>query len=334
MHSGKQMIDELFPSDVELNGKKLLYDETFKEGYNAVLGLNDVVEFVKAIPDETVMLVVTSPPYNIGKPYEDRLELKDYLDWQKDIIEECIRILDPRGSICWEVGNYIEDKEVFPLDLYFYRILKDFGLKLRNRIIWRIGHGLHARMRFSGRYETILWFTKSDDYIFNLDAVRIPQKYPGKRAYKGPNNGKLTCNPLGKNPSNIWDVLVRDWDREIWDIPNVKASHQERTIHPCQFPIELVERLVLALTNEHDNIFDPFVGVGSSIIAAILHNRNGIGVEKEKKYADISYRRIIDAIKGDLRKRPLGKPVYKPKGEKVARVPPEWVNNKLESYHS
>jgi adenine-specific DNA-methyltransferase len=320
-----------FPSEIELNGKKVLYDEHFREGYDVVLGLSDVLEFVKDVPDESVKLVVTSPPYNIGKPYEERLELKEYLSWQEDVIEQCVRILDPKGSICWEIGNYIEDKEVFPLDVYFYRIFKDFELKLRNRIVWRFGHGLHAKMRFSGRYETILWFTKSDDYTFNLDDIRIPQKYPGKRAYKGPNNGQPSSNPLGKNPSDIWKIITEDWNSEIWDIPNVKSRHPEKSIHPAQFPIELVERLVLALTDEkqenkeRDIVFDPFAGVGSSLIAALMHNRKAIGVEKEGLYTDIAYQRIIGALEGTLRKRRLGKPVYKPNGnEKVAKIPPEW----------
>lgn len=278
------------------------------------------------------MLVVTSPPYNVGKPYEERLEFRDYLALQKEIILECVRTLDPRGSICWEVGNYIEDKEVFPLDIFFYKMMKDIGLKLRSRIVWRIGHGLHANLRFSGRYEIILWFSKSDEYVFNLDAVRIPQKFPGKRSFRGPNKGKPTGNPLGKNPSNIWDIILRDWDLQVWDIPNVKASHRERTIHPCQFPIELVERLVLALTNECNTVLDPFAGVGSSLIAATLHNRIGIGVEKEKVYSDIAYKRILEAINGTLSRRPLERPIYESKGEKVARIPPEWTNGKIESF--
>jgi adenine-specific DNA-methyltransferase len=183
-------------------------------------------------------------------------------------------------------------------------------------------------MRFSGRYETIMWFTKSDNYIFNLDDVRIRQKYPGKRAYKGPNKGKPSSRRIGKNPSDIWDVIAQDWNMEIWDIPNVKCNHPEKTIHPCQFPIELVERLVKALSNEGDIIFDPFVGVGSSIIAAILHNRKAIGVDKEKTYTNIAYKRVIKALDGTLKKRPLGKPIYRPKGtEKVARIPREWKSN-------
>lgn len=199
--------------------------------------------------------------------------------------------------------------------------------------MWHFGHGLHAKKRFSGRYETILWFTKSEDYVFNLDAVRVPQKYPGKRAYKGPNKGKPSSHPLGKNPSDVWEILLRDWEREIWEIPNVKCRHPEKTIHPSQFPIELVERLVLALTDEGDVVFDPFVGVGSAIIAAILQNRKGVGVDKEKVYTDIAYKRITEALQGTLRKRPLGKPIYRPKGtEKVARPPPEWEMKNLTEF--
>lgn len=322
-----------FPINITLKDKKILYDTHYKPGFDVILACNDVLNFIEDIPKESVTLIVTSPPYNIGKAYEERIEFQDYLKWQEEVVRKCVDVLRPEGSICWEVGNYVEEGEVFPLDVFFYRIFKKFKLKLRNRIIWHFGHGLHARKRFSGRYETILWFTKTDKYIFNLDAVRIPQKYPGKRAYKGPNKGKPSCHPLGKNPSDLWNIVLRDWEKEIWEIPNVKCNHPEKTIHPSQFPIELVERLVLALTNEGDTVFDPFVGVGSSIIAAIIHNRKGIGVDKEKIYTDIAYKRIIAALEGSLRRRPLGKPIYKPKGtEKVARPPPEWETKNLTEF--
>jgi len=317
------------PTDCIVKGRKILYDKCFKNGYDVVLACNDVLEFLDGVTVKPT-LIVTSPPYNIGKAYEERVEFQEYLTWQREVVKRCVEILHPNGSICWEIGNYIEEGEVFPLDIFFYRIFKNLGLKLRNRIVWHFGHGLHASKRFSGRYEVILWFTKNDDYIFNLDAVRIPQKYPGKRAYKGPNKGKPSGHPLGKNPSDVWKIVLQDWEKEIWEIPNVKSNHPEKTIHPSQFPIELVERLVLALTNEGDWVFDPFVGVGSSIIAAILHKRRCMGVDKEKIYTDIAYERIIAALKGTLRKRPLGKPIYKPKGtEKVARLPEEWRTRKL-----
>jgi len=321
-----------FPTESIVRGRKILYDRYFKTDFDVVLACNDVLEFLKDVTISPT-LIVSSPPYNIGKAYEEKVEFQKYLAWQKEVLERCVEILHPKGSICWEIGNYIEEGEVFPLDIFFYRMLKDMGLKLRNRIIWHFGHGLHARKRFSGRYEVILWFTKGDDYIFNLDAVRVPQKYRGKRSYKGPNKGKPSGHPLGKNPSDKWEIVLRDWEREIWEIPNVKSNHPEKTIHPSQFPIELVERLVLALTNEDDWVFDPFVGVGSSIIASVLHKRKGMGVDKEKLYTDIAYQRIVEALKGTLRKRPLGKPIWKPKGtEKVAREPDEWQTRSLSEF--
>jgi len=270
---------------------------------------------------------MTSPPYNLGKEYETRTGIDAYLIFQDQVIEQLIRVLRPEGSICWQVGNFVEDSEVFPIDTLYYEHFKKYGLKLRNRIIWRFNHGLHASKRFSGRYETIRWFTKSDSYTFNLDSVRIPTKYPGKRHFKGPNRGLPSGNPLGKNPSDVWEFVAKEWDSEIWDVPNVKANHPEKTDPPCQYPIELVERCVLALSNEGDWVLDPYVGVGSTIIAAIRHNRKAIGVDKEENYVKLATERIRDFYEGKLRIRPLGKPVFQPSGrEKIVQIPPEWQN--------
>ena len=168
----------------------------------------DALEFCKSIPDKSVRLIITSPPYNVGKEYEVKTKIENYLDNLKPIISELVRILADDGSICWEVGNYVEKGEVFPLDIFYYNIFKSYGLKLRNRIIWHFGHGLHCKNRFSGRYETILWFSKSDNYIFNLDPVRIPSKYTGKKYYKGANKGKISGNKLGKNPEDLWEANI------------------------------------------------------------------------------------------------------------------------------
>ena len=172
----------------------------------------------------------------------------------------------PKGRCVgrWEITD---NGEVFRLTSLL-SIFKHHGLKLRNRIIWHFDHGLHASKRFSGRYETLLWFTKSDSYTFNLDPVRVPSKYPGKRHFKGSKRGQPSCNPLGKNPADIWKIVSMIGNRRCGDVPNVKANHVEKTIHPCQFPIELVERCVLALTNEDDWVLDQFSGVGSALLAA------------------------------------------------------------------
>jgi adenine-specific DNA-methyltransferase len=299
----------------------------FEPRAEIVLYHGDASELISTLPDDFVKLIVTSPPYNLGKVYESRIPIEEYLETQAQTIAELVRVLRPDGSICWQVGNFVKDGEVYPLDIHYYPIFKSLGLFLRNRIIWHFGHGLHASKRFSGRYETILWFTKSEDYTFNLDAVRVPSKYPGKRHYKGPNKGKPSGNPKGKNPSDVWEGLVKEWEEGFWNIPNVKSNHPEKTIHPCQFPVELVERCILALTCEEDRVFDPYAGVGSALIAAIKHNRRAMGSEKECVYVDIARERIVSYFNGTLRLRPMGKPVYQPTGrEKVSQIPPEWEN--------
>ena len=318
-------METLFRKNIEI------INEFNPEG-RIVLGLSDTLEFLKTIPDSTISLIVTSPPYNLGKVYEKKINIEEYLFQQRAVIGELVRVLRDDGSLCWEVGNYINKSEVFPLDIYYYPIFKEHNMKLRNRIIWHFGHGLHASKRFSGRYETILWFSKSDTYKFNLDSVRVPSKYPGKRHFKGKLKGKPSCNPLGKNPSDIWDVINDDWENEIWNIPNVKSNHPEKTIHPCQFPVELVERCVLALTNENDWVLDPYAGVGSALIAAIKNNRKAAGCDKEESYVEITKKRIADYFAGDLRIRPVGKPVFTPTGkEKVSQIPEEWGKDIIEN---
>lgn len=300
-------------------------ESQYREDANIILHHGDSSSFVKEIPENTISLVITSPPYNLGKVYENSTSIDIYLSEQAKLIEELHRVLRDNGSICWQVGNFIKDGEVYPLDILYYPIFKQLGFFLRNRIIWYFGHGLHASKRFSGRYETILWFSKTANYKFNLDPVRIPSKYPGKRHFKGRNIGKPSGNPLGKNPTDVWEFLVKEWDELLWDVPNVKSNHPEKTIHPCQYPIELVERCVLAMTDAGDWVFDPYAGVGSSLIAAIMHDRRAMGSEREESYVKIAQERIANYMNGSLKIRPLGKPVHQPTGkEKVAQVPEEW----------
>ena len=299
--------------------------DRFDPDANLVLYPGDAADFLDTIPSNSVALIVTSPPYNIGKDYEQKTALEKYLQTQEKIVSQLYRVLREDGSICWQVGNFIQKGEVYPLDIFYYDIFKQQNMFLRNRIVWHYGHGLHAKKRFSGRYETILWFSKSDNYLFNLDPVRVPSKYPGKRHYKGAKKGQLSGNKKGKNPSDVWEILVKDWEEAIWDIPNVKSNHPEKTNHPCQYPVELVERCVLALTNENDWVLDPYAGAGTSLIAAIKNNRRAMGSEKELDYIEIAKKRINSYYDGTLRTRPLGKPVYVPTGkEKVSQIPEEW----------
>ena len=265
-----------------------------------MIACEDNMDFVGNLSDDRMKLIVTSPPYNLGKPYEKRTSLDVWLSAQEQVIRECVRVLHPQGSLCWQVGNYVQNNEIIPLDMILYPVFRQFGLKLRNRIIWHFGHGLHCAKRLSGRYETILWWTKNDDYTWHLDPIRVPSKYPGKRHFKGPNVGKLSGNPKGKNPS------------DVWMFPNVKSNHPEKTVHPCQFPVEMVERLVLSMTDVGDAVLDPYMGVGSSVVAALKHGREAYGCDIVSEYVDITRDRIRQLYEGTLRLRPMGKPIYDP----------------------
>ena len=263
-------------------------------GFSPYIAHEDNLKFMRRLEDGSMNLIATSPPYNIGKPYEKRTTRGEYVEDQAACIGEAVRVLSPKGSICWQVGNHVDSGEIFPLDVLLYPIFKSHGLRLRNRIVWTFGHGLHCQKRFSGRNETILWFTKSDDYTFNLDPVRVPSKYPNKKHYKGPKKGEISGNPLGKNPG------------DVWDIPNVKHNHVEKTSHPCQFPVGLIERLVLSLTNKGESVLDPYMGSGSSIIAALKHGRKGYGCDVVKDYVGIAEARIQSFYSGTLKTRGNG----------------------------
>ncbi len=280
-------------------------DDSATNGPEALIACEDNLAFLGRLATGSVQLVVTSPPYNIGKSYELRTSLDHYLEQQRAVIAECVRVLRPTGSLCWQVGNHVLDSEIVPLDVVLYPLFKNLGLRLRNRIIWHFEHGLHCSKRLSGRYETINWFTLSDEATFHLDPIRVPQKYPGKKHFKGPNVGQLSGNPLGKNPG------------DVWVFPNVKNNHVEKTCHPCQFPVELVERLVLALTDPGDIVLDPYLGVGSSVLAAVRHGRLGYGCDTVPTYITVARDRLTALRAGTLRTRPMGQPVYdpaKPKG--------------------
>lgn len=314
-HSAKNNIDISTHKQQSLLTNKFRISSKYSNNSDVILFHGDRLDLMHQLPDKSVKLVITSPPYNIGKEYEKRKDLDIYLAEQEETIKESIRVLSDDGSICWQVGNHIgTDGEVFPLDALIYVIGKKRGLKLRNRIIWHFGHGLHCTKRFSGRHETIVWFTKSDNYTFNLDPVRVPQKYPGKKNFKkNENYGTLSCNPLGKNPS------------DVWEIPNVKNNHPEKTEHPCQFPIELIERFVLSMTNPGDAVLDPYLGAGSTICAAILNGRKGYGSDVKKEYIHITESRIKAVENGELKRRLMGTPIYQPtKDVKLAKLPEEF----------
>ncbi len=286
-----------------------------------VLLKEDASTFLSALPEASVDLLICSPPYFIGKEYDRSAEVADFQKEHEALLPLLVRALKPGGSLCWQVGSHVRSKRVIPLDVIVYNVFSTSpALALRNRIIWTFGHGTHAARRFSGRYETILWFTKGDDYFFNLDGVRVPQKYPGKRHYRGPKKGDFSGNPAGKNPS------------DVWEIPNVKSLHVEKTAHPCQFPVALVQRCIRSMTPVGGVVVDPFMGSGSTAVACVLEQRAFMGCDIQSKYVKIAKRRVKLAEQGQPIHRPLEKPILVPNGSHaVSRAPAHFHSAEIEA---
>lgn len=234
---------------------------------------------LRARASGSVACIVTSPPYNMDREYEVRTSLHAYVSWLADVVQEMGRVLALHGSLWLQVGNYCRDGAVWPLDSMILPAIWKAGLTLRNRVIWVHDHGTHATKRLSPRHEAILWATKGAAH-FDLDPIRVPQKWPGKKHFKGPKKGQLSCNPLGKNPGDVWTIT------------QVKNNHPEKTAHPCQFPEELVRRCVLSTTKPGDLVMDPFAGSGTVGRVCADTGRRALLIERDEKYVEIARRRI------------------------------------------
>jgi len=240
----------------------------------------------------TVDLVVTSPPFNIGKEYEENFSFEEYLDFTRTWVAEVVRVLKPNGSFWLDIGFFkaSQDKQYIPWSYYLYHLIKEIGgLYFVQEIVWAYGAGVHCKRKFSPRKETWMFYVKDlDNYKFNLDAVRVPSKYP--RQFK---NGRLKVNPKGKNPGDVWFV------------PKVTSgknrSSPERTFHPAQFPEAVIRRIVKVSTDPGDVVLDPFLGSGTTMKVARDLSRSCIGYEIEQRYVDgIVRKRVFDRYTSNL----------------------------------
>lgn len=247
---------------------------------NVVIYNGDCTDFMSSMPASSVPLTITSPPYNIGKEYEKVMSIDNYLDWSTKWIKRVHTLTCHNGSFWLNLGYVrIEGKaKAIPLPYLIWDRVPFFMIQ---EIVWNYGAGVAGKKFFSPRNEKLLWYVKDEkDYIFNLDAIRDPNvKYPNQKK-----NGKLKCNPLGKNPSDVWQIAKITSGRN--------RSSKERTIHPAQFPIELVRRIILASSQVGQIVLDPFLGSGSTAEAAIREGRKVIGFEINEQYAELAAKRI------------------------------------------
>ncbi len=250
------------------------------ETEDCLLYAGDCLELMKKIDPALVDLTVTSPPYNIGKEYEDPMPLENYLDWCKDWTSEIHRVTKNQGAFWLNIG-YLEIPEKGKAVPIPYLLWDKTPFYFIQEVIWNYGAGVAGRKFFSPRNEKLLWYVKDqENYVFNLDDIRDKNvKYPNQKK-----NGKLKCNPLGKNPS------------DVWQIPKVTSganrSSKERMPHPAQFPIALIDRIVKASSNPNEIVLDPFLGSGTSAIVALSNGRKFVGFEINEKYCDLAVERI------------------------------------------
>ncbi|MFA7611541.1 MAG: site-specific DNA-methyltransferase [Sulfurimonas sp.] len=230
-------------------------------------------------------LTVTSPPYNIGKEYENNMPIEKYVSWCQKWIKSIYNITKENGSFWLNVG-YLNVKNKGKAIPIAYLLWDKIDFFFMQEIVWKYGAGVTAKKFFAPRNEKFLFYIKNEnDYIFNLDSVRDPDvKYPNQMK-----NGKLRCNPLGKNPT------------DVWDFPKVTSgknrSSKERTSHPAQYPLSVIDRIIKVSSNKFDIIFDPFSGSGTTGIAANGNYRIYIGSEISKDYCDLSIERYEEYLK-------------------------------------
>lgn len=250
----------------------------------------DVLDFLDGIPDESVHLHLTSIPYNVGKSYGgsrdlDRRRFHYYLGFMLQVLSEMERTLHPGGTLFLQVGATRDDAgNLYPLDALLFEHIRAMGLTYQSRVAWIIPHGLTPNNRLAERHETALVFSKGEPKTFNANAARIAQKQPGKRAFKGPNRGRLSGHPLGAWPTNVWQIA------------NVGHNHPDRRHgnHPAMFPLELARRAVLLYTNPEDLVCDVFVGSGTTLVAAKQTGRAFTGADLF--YEDLRARRLAEVV--------------------------------------
>ncbi len=233
--------------------------------------LGDAIAEMRKLDSEAFDLVIADPPYNLGKDYGNNHDIKgfeEYLAFSKDWIKQAHRLLKNNGTIYVFMG--------FRFISYLYELLdREFEMFFNSWIVWHYTQGMGKTRGFSPRHDDILMFTKTKDFVFNLDDIRVPQKY-----YRERNNMR------GANPG------------DVWEFSHVHYCNENRQNHPTQKPEGLMERMILASSNEGARILDPFLGSGTTLRVCQQLNRAAIGIELNPDYAKMSQKRVQKEFTG------------------------------------
>ncbi|MDR2734560.1 MAG: site-specific DNA-methyltransferase [Spirochaetota bacterium] len=275
----------------------------YHETDSCILFCGDTLQLQKKSGSRYFDAIITSPPYNIGKEYEAVRPLQEYIEWTAEWIDGARKLLKNSGALLLNLGYIpIDDKgRAVPLP---YILWDKIPMYLNQEIVWNYSAGVACKNYLSPRNEKILWYVNDkENYVFNLDAIRDKNvKYPNSKR-----NGKPRVHTLGKNPSDVWEIAKVT--------TGLNRSSEERTSHPCQFPADLINRLVLGFTNENAIVFDPFMGSGTTFESCLRHNRFCVGFEIVPEYCEIAKQRIISVeaeIKHTATQLELERAVYEP----------------------
>jgi len=270
-----------------MNNIKKKIGKPYYENENCIIYNMDCLEGMKILKDDVVNLTFTSPPYNIGKEYESIMDNDEYIFWCKEWTAEVHRLTKSNGSFLFNLGYFqVEGKgKEVPI---VYMLWDKTPFYLLQEIVWNYEAGVACKKVLSPRNEKLLWFVKDEnDYVFNLDDIRDKNvKYPNQKK-----NGRLRCNTLGKNPSNVWQIA------KVTSGKN--RSAKERMDHPAQTPIDLLNRIILGFSNRDELVLDPFMGSGSTAEAALLNGRKVLGFEINKNYCDLIAERVDSLIQSE-----------------------------------
>ena len=279
MHDIKTKAD---PSFQKLHFEKIvqILGKPFYKDDKSAIYHGDNLDFFSKIPKNSIDLTFTSPPYNIGKEYESSLPVNEYVEWCLSWIKEIHRVTVDDGAFLLNIG-YLSIPGVGKAVPITYLLWDKTPFYLQQEIVWNYGAGVAAKKFLSPRNEKILWYLKNpESYIFNLDEIRDPDvAYPNQKK-----KGKLRCNTIGKNPSDVWQIAKVT--------SGANRSSIERTPHPAQFPLDLCERVVRGFSAPNSLVIDPFLGSGSSLDSCSIWGRYSIGFELREDYCELAAKRL------------------------------------------
>lgn len=262
--------------------KEILGEPYYENDYGLIYNMDCEIG-LERLQNSFIDITITSPPYNIGKEYEQTLRVPEYIEWLERIFYKVYSLTKSNGSFFLNVG-YLELKDIGHAVPITYLIWERIKFYLMQEIVWNYGAGVAAKKFLSPRNEKILWYVKNKgNYTFNLDEIRDPNvKYPNQKK-----NGKLRCNTIGKNPSDVWQIAKVTSGRN--------RSSRERMPHPAQYPEDLIKRIILGFSYRNDLVLDPFIGSGTTAKVAMMNNRRFLGFEIREDYCNTCLERLEKA---------------------------------------